>query len=135
MKAAALIGTLFLASCALPGPTEVEGSVPFVGSVALRTGKGGEVGPAPVRPPDSVQALFSCLTKPRDPLTPFDSCECFRQFRVDIPESSDCFEGEARMETPHDFEQVWGALYQPELKYCEHRTGKDGDNFIVCELQ
>lgn len=130
------ISLSFPSGCASAPPFEAEGNVPFMGSGSVSIGRqGSPAAPKVVTPPGSVQALFDCMARERDPLLPFDSCECYRQYRVQIPEATQCFGDDGLPTVPREFLEGWADIGSPELKVCEPVTDKDGQLWLTCEVE
>ena len=87
---AAALFSLALAACA--GLTPVNAEVGYgVGKLVLQIGApDGSVREVEIEAPTSVRELFMCLTLERDPVRPFDNCECYRKAGVSIPEAAAC---------------------------------------------
>ena len=146
-KLAALLAALALAGCASIPPAKAEIGY-GVGKIVLAIGNpDGSTREVEVEVPTSVQGLFACLTRERDPILPFDTCDCYRQMGVSIPEASMCFgEGETpapASELPDELVRAWemierrmGAL-DPEITECklaQTNPGKRPQNWLRCKI-
>ena len=142
--AAVLCACLALAGCA---GFEGELDLPMYGDVTLRVpdGQGGTTDLV-VPTPASIQAVLDCIHRPRDPIVPFDTCECYRMHgQVRIPEAAQCFVEPAAAAAPRDDTAVPVPLLDklaemkrrfadPRIYACRIAPGQSETWFLQCQI-